>query len=421
MARLIVKNIGPIKDVDIELKKVNVFMGPQSCGKSTLAKIISFCSWLEKQKFIGEDPSELLRFHPCRTLQQYHKLTGSYFDETSSILYIGDNIVYSYNNDEKDARHQVPEDIVKGMRLYGDKECIYIGSKTIYPKVIYIPAERNLVAAIPNLSKYAEGNDSVMDTIYNWYDAMRNYVAKSPVDVLGLGVRLQWNKTTGNVLTLSDGKEISLQQASSGLQSVVPLVALVEWLSKGIYETDKAISVEQRDLIQQVLAEYFHASQQDDKADMKERLDKLIGMARGMSYTHTQFIVEEPEQNLFPETQCELLYYLLSSLNHGKNHRMVITTHSPYILYALNNCLLRMMVKDQMPADEQMVIGCRNVDIDPHDVAVWEIENGRMKVYDGGQTNRSIQDEDGLIRKNYFNNVMRKVMSDFNTMLTYKD
>ena len=48
MARLIVKNIGPIKDIDIDLKKVNVFMGPQGCGKSTLAKIISFCSWLEK-------------------------------------------------------------------------------------------------------------------------------------------------------------------------------------------------------------------------------------------------------------------------------------------------------------------------------------------------------------------------------------
>jgi hypothetical protein len=26
MARLIVKNVGPIKDIDIELKKVNVFM-----------------------------------------------------------------------------------------------------------------------------------------------------------------------------------------------------------------------------------------------------------------------------------------------------------------------------------------------------------------------------------------------------------
>lgn len=48
MSRLIIKNIGPIKDVDIKLNKVNVFIGQQSSGKSTIAKIISFCSWLEK-------------------------------------------------------------------------------------------------------------------------------------------------------------------------------------------------------------------------------------------------------------------------------------------------------------------------------------------------------------------------------------
>lgn len=49
MSRLIIKNIGPIKDVDIKLNKVNVFIGQQSSGKSTIAKIISFCSWLEKK------------------------------------------------------------------------------------------------------------------------------------------------------------------------------------------------------------------------------------------------------------------------------------------------------------------------------------------------------------------------------------
>ena len=47
MARLIIRNIGPIKDIDIELNKVNVFIGEQSSGKSTIAKIVSFCSWLE--------------------------------------------------------------------------------------------------------------------------------------------------------------------------------------------------------------------------------------------------------------------------------------------------------------------------------------------------------------------------------------
>ena len=43
MPVLTIRNVGPIKEVkDISLNKVNVFMGLQSSGKSTIAKIISF-------------------------------------------------------------------------------------------------------------------------------------------------------------------------------------------------------------------------------------------------------------------------------------------------------------------------------------------------------------------------------------------
>ena len=42
MAHLSIQNIGPVKAIDIELNRVTVFMGPQSSGKSTIAKIISF-------------------------------------------------------------------------------------------------------------------------------------------------------------------------------------------------------------------------------------------------------------------------------------------------------------------------------------------------------------------------------------------
>lgn len=49
MAQLIIKNIGPIKDIDITLNKVNVIIGPQSSGKSTINKIACFCSWVEKK------------------------------------------------------------------------------------------------------------------------------------------------------------------------------------------------------------------------------------------------------------------------------------------------------------------------------------------------------------------------------------
>ena len=42
--RLIVKNFGPIKEVDINLAKVTVFIGEQASGKSVLAKLATLLS-----------------------------------------------------------------------------------------------------------------------------------------------------------------------------------------------------------------------------------------------------------------------------------------------------------------------------------------------------------------------------------------
>ena len=87
MRRLIIENIGPIKYVDLELAKVNVFVGPQGAGKSTLAKIISFCSWLEKHR---SDDSVFLDV--ASKLKSYHRL-ASYFYPDSQIYYQGEDII----------------------------------------------------------------------------------------------------------------------------------------------------------------------------------------------------------------------------------------------------------------------------------------------------------------------------------------
>ena len=46
MSKIKIENIGPIKNVNFDLNKVNVIMGPQSSGKSTIAKIVSYCQWV---------------------------------------------------------------------------------------------------------------------------------------------------------------------------------------------------------------------------------------------------------------------------------------------------------------------------------------------------------------------------------------
>ena len=43
-------------------------------------------------------------------------------------------------------------------------------------------------------------------------------------------------------------------------------------------------------------------------------------------------IVEEPEQNLFPQSQMKNLEFLLECANSNMDNKLIITTHSPYIL-----------------------------------------------------------------------------------------
>ena len=47
--KLIIDNIGPIKHVELDLKRINVIIGPQSAGKSCILKIACFCAWAEKR------------------------------------------------------------------------------------------------------------------------------------------------------------------------------------------------------------------------------------------------------------------------------------------------------------------------------------------------------------------------------------
>ena len=75
-------------------------------------------------------------------------------------------------------------------------------------------------------------------------------------------------------------------------------------------------------------------------------------------------------------------------------------------------------VKNKMSKEEYQELDWKAVVLDSKEVAVWEIENGMMRA-DIQSVNGTIQDKDGLIRANYFNRIMQRIMSDFNNMLNY--
>ncbi len=399
MSRLIVRNIGPIKEVDIDLKKVNVFIGAQSSGKSTLAKIISFCTWLDKHK---ESETEKKETGVIHLLKSYHRLTDEYFSEDSSIIFQGDNIVYAYNGTEE----ALSLANVEGAHLNNKEILYYASGRSTNPKVIYIPAERNFVSAVPNLRKYAEDKDNLQDFVNTWYEVKRKFPKDKALEVLNLGFKYYYQEENyRDFVILEDGtKNIPLESSSSGLQSIIPLLVLVKWMSEGIYEEEKPYSPEDNEMIEKLLAGTI-------KVDtIPDAFNRFVGFLFGRIYTHSQFIIEEPEQNLFPETQCELMYYILSSVNHGKNHRLVMTTHSPYILYALNNSMDGYSVSDKLPENIKSTIKSASSFINPDDVNIWQIRDGKLE---------SIKDGDS-VGQHYFNEIMNSILDDYYKIQAYK-
>ena len=49
MKHLVIRNFGPLQNVDIELGLVNLIIGLQSSGKTCVLRTACFCSWVEKR------------------------------------------------------------------------------------------------------------------------------------------------------------------------------------------------------------------------------------------------------------------------------------------------------------------------------------------------------------------------------------
>lgn len=423
MSTITIKNIGPIKEVvEISLNRINVFMGPQSSGKSTIAIIISFCTWVEKDVATSQSLSEYQEniTYFRERLESFHKIKG-YFNSDSYIHYKSEVVEIVWENEECSIS-------------WVDK---YAYQRS---KIAYIPSERNMVI-LPEARKSEFGNTNIRSFLFDWFEARKKYSDENNLSVLNLGVNYYYIEGSEEDHIRGNNNDaeydILLSNASSGLQSITPLIVMIEYLTKWIYDEDN-ISFEQDErkqrvnrilVVEKVLKPYY------DKDDLPiEDLQKLVKSfnerlhekeEKAVEYfddyktisnglfktTNSQFIIEEPEQNLFPETQRDLMYYLLQQCLNKKGNRLTLTTHSPYVLYALNNCMMAGLVSDKMESNELRKLKCNKSKINPSDVSIYEIREGVVR--------GTIQGEDGLISDNYFDQKMKDLMDDFYLMLNY--
>ena len=215
MKHLIIRNLGPLKEADIELKRINVIIGSQSSGKSCVLKTACYCTWVEKRiqltqtaDFFAKDNNFL------NELERFHKLKG-YIKADTFISYESEFMSFSYDNTTKTFTFNWKE----GRWNYRRS------------KVTYIPAERNLVAAIPNWFQVKFNDDNIRDFMADWETARQ--ATTNDLTVLNLGVSYHYDvNSKSDKVQVADGVTLDFTNTSSGLQSVIPLFVHLSFITK---------------------------------------------------------------------------------------------------------------------------------------------------------------------------------------------
>ena len=210
MKKLIIHNFGPIDHVELDLKRVNVIIGPQSAGKSCILKIACFCAWAEKRIQLEQGKNGFNDFSYIKeNLLTFHKMEG--------YSRIGSKISYSSN--------YLSFTIDFGSETF---DLQWAPSKKRYsyrrPRVSYIPAERNLVASVPNWFDVKMDSTNLKSFISDWTYAHRLCGDNAKLPILNLGVEYYYDQQSDrDYILLDNDQKLRLENASSGLQSVIPM------------------------------------------------------------------------------------------------------------------------------------------------------------------------------------------------------
>ena len=379
MKQLVIKNVGPIRQVEIKLNRFNFFIGPQSSGKSTVAKILSSCMWLEKEVLTTLNDKVLADGAAfVRLVESFHKIEG-YFEDGSFVQYDTDCISIMYCDKDIKITRKENEDYRR-------------------EKICYIPAERNMVT-LPELQGFEFGHTNIRSFLFDWFNAREFFVAGNKTDVLNLGVQYYYDSEQSKIkdrIEHVNGRtyQIALSSASSGLQSLTPLLVMLQYYTDEYFRSyhEKASfntynRTRKADVFlydKYVLNKVKPNFTEEERANLVQKIND--GILKGNHSYHkllynyhtalynlktpekSSFIIEEPEQNLYPSTQMDLLDLVVELCNGEKKHHCTITTHSPYILNQLNLLVKRFDVG---------VKGLAALSWD--ELSVWAVKDGKVR------------------------------------------
>lgn len=327
MSKIRIKNFGPIKEGFTEtlpdgtvsewmdVKKVTVFIGNQGSGKSTVAKLISTLTWMEKVLSREDYRTETLLVESFYKHFEYQRIE-KYFRADTVIEYDGEFASILVKRELKD--------------------CLITTSKksqlSILPKIMYVPAERNFLTVI----KDAYDVTNIPHTLRTFGEELKKCLLSLNGNLLALPIgkdKIMYERYKDKMYLINDDLHLEISDASSGYQSLVPLYAVTKYLAEET-EHNRMYPDPSKLTINLLIRRQFEVDASHNDQISLDAATKLIDQKYFTGCLIN--IVEEPEQNLFPTAQRAVLYSLLEYNNLNDNNKLIMTTHSPYLINFLS-------------------------------------------------------------------------------------
>lgn len=373
MNKLIISDFGPIKNVELEVKDFCAFIGPQASGKSTIAKLLYFFLFVKEDLMqfaveamtanVSKDtPTFVLIDIKKRLRTRFIQLFGTtkhmkeftisfiYKEEYKIILslkegYVNVGFSSAFEKDLTQIISQVNNHISSksdtGILFASPDEAMLVQAanrKFIQEvrkllnelmgaddsTVIYVPASRSLLAT---MSDYI--HRLISDSYGMLPDSTLDYSVKAFIERI-----TQLKKIFSQSLDeiIRDKAKLSDSDVKINMESLDQVKFLITRILKGEYRYDR-----DEERLYYSDTEYvklsLSSSGQQEAVWILQLIFYLI-----LNNTQATLVIEEPEAHLFPEAQMYMVWLMVLFANQ-KGNRLIVTTHSPYILTSVNNLL----------------------------------------------------------------------------------
>lgn len=342
---IVIRDFVLIRKADIEIKRINIIIGPQANGKSLIAKLIHFFKSMNSTLINAIRRNESKREANKTILAEFEQKFPRYSWEGSnfSITYLSGELGVSiYGIKGNRGRTNLSLEFNK------DLEKIFNSKRRLYSKKLTEtkPIENSRTSTLSTERRV------FIDQVIDPLQTLNPKFFSEPVFIPAS--RSFFTMLENNIFTfLASNVEID-----PFLKEFGSLYVNCKRFYRDPYyaHIEKAQHEELKKIMASIIAGEYEFHDKKDWIVYKTKRTSLANASSGQQESlpmllvlcmwpfiigqrQQLYFIEEPEAHLFPTSQAEIVA-MLSMLYKNQETSFFITTHSPYILSALNNLIL---------------------------------------------------------------------------------